>query len=56
MKAFINNQVIELNEEQIEQLKNIQTSQRITDKQRISAIEKAVSDLAIMLVGGISND
>ena len=27
-----------------------------TDKDRISALEKAIADLAVMLVGGVDND
>ena len=56
MKAFIDGKVIELTEEQIEEFNKVQVPQIITDKQRISALESAFADLAIMLVGGAEND
>ena len=56
MKAFIDGKVVELTEEQIEELNNVQAPHMVTDKQRISVLENAFADLAVMLVGGINND
>ena len=51
MKAFIDGQIIELTKEEIEQLNNMQTLQLITDRDRISALEQAITDLAIQTMG-----
>lgn len=56
MKGLINGKIVELTEEQVEEINAIKIPQEITDKQRISALENAIADLAVMLVGGISND
>ena len=49
MKAFIDGKVVELTEEQITELNNLRAPQIITDKDRLSAIESAIADLAILL-------
>lgn len=56
LKGLINGEVVELTEEQITEITAMKVEPIITDKQRISAIENALADLAVMLVGGISND
>lgn len=56
LKGLINGKVVELTEEQIAEINAMKVEPTITDKQRISALENAIADLAVMLVGGISND
>jgi hypothetical protein len=56
LKGLINGEVVELTEEQIAEITAMKVEPIITDKQRISALENALADLAVMLVGGISND
>ena len=60
MKKFFNGAIIELTEEEeknfLKEIEDLKSIQNISDKSRILALEKAIADLAIMLVGGISND
>jgi hypothetical protein len=58
MKGLINGEIRELTKEDIEELKlnSNQVLETITDKQRISALESAIADLAIMLTGGVDNE
>ena len=56
MKGLINGKVVELTEEQIAEINAMKVEPTITDKQRISALENALADLAVMLVGGINNE
>ena len=53
MKAFINGEIVEFTEKEeqefLEEISKIETPQIVTDKQRISAIESAIADLAILL-------
>ena len=53
MKAFIDGEVVELTEEQVNELNKIPVLQIITDKDRISALESAITDLAMMITGGM---
>lgn len=55
MKCMVNGKVIEMTEEMIEEMNNETLQPIITDKDRISALENAFADLAVMLMGGISN-
>ena len=55
MKGLINGKIVELTEEQIKEFDSVETSQEITDKKRISALESAIADIAVMLVGGAEN-
>ena len=48
-KAFIDGKIVELTEEQEKEFDNILVSQIVTDKDRISALESAIADLAILL-------
>ena len=60
MKAFTQGKIVELTEEQekefLDSVKNIPVDKSVTDKDRISALESAFADLAVMLVGGVNND
>lgn len=56
MKALVDGKVIELTEEQIEEMKKSMTPYRVTDEQRLSALESAMADLAIMMATGGSTD
>lgn len=56
MKALFNGNVIELTEEEREKLKNVQLSKIITDKDRLSAVETAIADLAILLSQNLDNE
>ncbi len=60
MYAYIEGEVVKLTEKQekafAEELENLKASQVVTDKDRISALENAVADIAVMLVGGVNND
>ena len=60
MYAYIEGKVVKLTEKQekafAEELENIKASQVVTDKDRISALESAIADLAIMLTGGVDSE
>ena len=56
MKALVDGNIIELTEEQIEEMKKGMTPYKVTDKQRLSALESAIADLAVILAGGTNND
>ncbi len=55
MKALINGKLVEVTEEEImefaKQFDNIKTPQTVTDKERISALEQAITDLASQIMG-----
>ena len=54
MKGLINGEIVTLSEEQIKEFGLDQKIERTpTDKDRISALENALADLAVMLVGGV---
>ena len=55
MKVCVDGKIVELTEEQIKEFDKSKVPQKITDKDRISAIENAIADLAVMLVGGTEN-
>ena len=56
MKSIVDGKVVEMTEEMIKEMDEVTASlKEITDKQRISALESAISDLAVMLVGGVNN-
>lgn len=56
MKALMDDKVVELTPEQVEEFNEIPIRCVITDKDRISALENAIADIAVMMVGGVSND
>lgn len=53
MKGFINGEIVELTEEQIEEIKKIPNPQIITTNERLATLEKAIADIAAMFFGGI---
>lgn len=53
---LVENQYVELTEREIEEITNTQVAQKVTDNQRISALESAIADLAIMMAMGGSTD
>lgn len=55
MKVCIDGKIVELTEEQIKEFDKSKVPQKVTDKDRISALESAIADLAVMLVGGAEN-
>ena len=55
MKCMINDETFEMTEDMIKELEKRKPAKTVTDKQRISALENAIADLAVMLVGGAEN-
>lgn len=55
MKCMVNDETIEMTEDMIKELEKCKPIKTVTDKQRISALESAVADIAVMLVGGAEN-
>lgn len=50
MKALIDGVLIELSQKDIDNFNSIKITKSITDKDRISALENAIADLAVMLM------
>lgn len=51
MKAFINDKIVELSQEEIDAFNSIQITEEITLETRISSMEQAITDLAIQTMG-----
>ena len=49
MKCMINDETFEMTEDMIKELEKRKPAKTVTDKDRISAIESAIADLAILL-------
>lgn len=56
IKALIDDKVVELTPEQVEEFNKIPVSHFVTEKQRISALESAIADLAILLSQNLDNE
>lgn len=55
MKILVNGIVTEISEEDVKRIEDAISNRKITDKDRISAMESAIADIAVMLVGGTEN-
>ena len=49
MKIFVDGVATEISEEDVKQIEEALSNRKITDKDRLSAIESAIADLAILL-------
>lgn len=49
MKIFVDGVATEISEEDVKRIEEALSNRKITDKDRISAIESAIADLAILL-------
>lgn len=60
MKAYVNGKIVELTEaeekEFIEEIKKLHFKPTVTNSDRISALESAIADLAIMMAMGGAKD
>jgi hypothetical protein len=50
MKIIVNGVVTEISEEDVKRIEDALSNRKITDKDRISALENAIADLAVMLM------
>lgn len=56
MKCVIDGQFVEMTEEMLAEMETNKPIVKVTDKDRISALESAITDLAMMITGVSSNE